>query len=160
MTVLSNLLWKTVGLTVLSAGWLEPPPVLPKGEDTKVRVTVIAILATDRSNVIDPKLERFAKEVQKTEPQLTGFTLAQTTRKTLAVGNTLDFPLVDKQVAEISVEKGMDTQNRVSLKVKPPQVGEIVYTSACGKFFPIVTRYQTKDKERLIIAIMVRPSRH
>jgi hypothetical protein len=31
-----------------------------------------------------------------------------------------------------------------------------LYTSACGKFFPIVTRYQTKERERLIIAIMVR----
>jgi hypothetical protein len=36
-------------------------------------------------------------------------------------------------------------------------MGEVEYTTCCGKFFPIITRYQTKDKERLIIAIRVQP---
>ena len=41
--------------------------------------------------------------------------------------------------------------------IPPPLVGEITYMTICGKFFPIVTRYQTKDKDRLIIAVMVKP---
>jgi hypothetical protein len=36
-------------------------------------------------------------------------------------------------------------------------VGEITYSTICGKCFPIVTRFQTKDRERLIVAVMVRP---
>ena len=31
----------------------------------------------------------------------------------------------------------------------------IVYDSTCNKYFPIVTRYQTNNNDRLIIAIMV-----
>jgi hypothetical protein len=34
-------------------------------------------------------------------------------------------------------------------------MGEITYSCCCGKYFPIITRYQTKDNERLIIAIGV-----
>jgi len=43
------------------------------------------------------------------------------------------------------------------MTIKPPTLGEITYSTTCEKFFPIVTRYVTKDKERLIIAIMVEP---
>jgi hypothetical protein len=128
--------------------------------EEKVRVTVVAILATDQDKIVDPKLECIAREVQKTEPRLTGFHLAQTTRLPVAVGSSYKFPLVEKEVAEIVVEHGADKENRVSLKVKPPRCGEIVYTSCCGKFFPIVTRYRTKNQERLIIAVMVKPCNH
>ena len=50
-----------------------------------------------------------------------------------------------------------DSKNRVGLTVKAPLQGEIQYTTCCGKFFPIVTRYQTKNKELLIVAIRVQP---
>ena len=49
--------------------------------------------------------------------------------------------------------------NRVRLAVKAPLAGEITYTTCCSKFFPIMTRYLTKDNERLIIAIMVKPKK-
>ena len=52
---------------------------------------------------------------------------------------------------------GADSKNRVGLTMKAPLQGEIQYTTCCGKFFPIVTRYQTKDKEVLILAIRVQP---
>jgi hypothetical protein len=132
---------------------------LLRAED-KVKVTVVAILANNRDNVIDQRLKCIAKEVQKVEPQLTGFQMGQITCKSLTVGKAAKVTLVDLEAAEIVVQHGADQDDRVSLKVKAPQMGEIEYTSSCGKFFPIVTRYQTKDKDRLIIAIMVRPCRH
>jgi hypothetical protein len=43
------------------------------------------------------------------------------------------------------------------LAVTPPLQGEIVYGCACGKFLPIITRFQTRDGERLILAVRVEP---
>lgn len=148
-------IWSLLGLLTVCGGWLAGPETVRAEE--KVRVTVVAILANDRDKTVDPKLECLAREIRKTEPRLTSFHLAQTACKSVSVGDSYQFPLVDNEVARVIVVHGADKDNRVSLKVKPPHLGEIVYTSACGKFFPIVTRYQTKDKDRLIIAVMVRP---
>jgi hypothetical protein len=132
------------------------------GENPKetVRVTVVTILATDQNEQVDPKLKWIARVVKKSEPQLTGFRLAQMTQVALPVGGQHKFPLVEREVAEVTVQQGTEAQNKVSLKVKAPQMGEIVYSTACGKFFPIVTRYQTQDKERLIVAVMVGTFKH
>jgi hypothetical protein len=134
----------------------------PAAEDPKatVQVTVVTILATDQNEQVDPKLKWVARVVKKSEPQLTGFRLARTTQIALPVGGQHKFPLVEHEVAEVTVQQGTEAQNKVSLKVKAPQMGEIVYSTACGKFFPIVTRYQTKDKERLIVAVMVGSCKH
>jgi hypothetical protein len=149
--------WQFVSLAALTAAGCDGPP---RAAEDKVKVTVVAILATDRNKEIDPRLECIAREVQKMDQSLTGFRLAQLNRKSVAVGATEKFKLVDKETADVVVVHGANAQNRVSLKVKPPQVGEIDYTSCCGKFFPIITRYQTKDKDRLIIAIMVKPCKN
>ena len=142
-------------LLMLLAGLLSGPAGARAEE--KVKVTVVAILATGRNQTVDPKLKCVADEVQKLDPKLTGFSLAKNTSKSLPVGTAADFPLVDKQKASVTVQHGPDKDNRVGLVVKPPGLGEIAYTTCCGKYFPIVTRYQTKDKDRLIIAIMVKP---
>ena len=96
------------------------------------------------------------REVQKIEPRLTGFRLARSSCKTLEPGISYRFLLVDEKVAYISIQQATDKEDRVSLMVKPPGMGEIVYTSACGKYLPIMTPYETKDKDRLFIAIMVK----
>ncbi len=128
-------------------------------QNQRVQVTVIAILATEKNDKVDPKLECIAKEVQKKEPNLTGFQLAQTSKESLTVGKPGKFCLIEKEEAEIIVRHGANKENRVCLKVKAPQMGEFTYSSACGKFFPIITRYHTMNQERLIIAIMVKPCR-
>jgi hypothetical protein len=148
------LTWRFLVVPALSVIWFASSPLV-RAED-KVKVTVVAILANNRDDVIDQRLKCIAKEVQKVEPQLTGFQMGQITCKSLTVGKAAKVTLVESEAAEIVVQHGADQDDRVSLKVKAPQMGEIEYTSACGKFFPIVTRYQTKDKDRLIIAIMVR----
>jgi hypothetical protein len=142
------------GLLIGLAGFLAQAQ--DPASDEEVKVTVAAILATERGTDVDPKLECLAREVKKIEPGLTGFRVARATCKSLQVGISYQFPLVDGKTAWVVVQHPADEDNRVSLMVKPPQLGEITYTSTCGKYFPIVTRYQTKDKDRLIVAIMIR----
>src|SRR5262249_16464515 len=115
----------------------------------EVRVTVVVILATDRNNAVAHELKCIAQEVQKKYPHLTGFCLEQITRKSLPVGKSEKFALVDEEVATVLVRHGADSNNRVGLTMKAPLQGEIQYTTCCGKFLPIVTRYETKERDRL-----------
>jgi hypothetical protein len=102
---------------------------------------------------VDDDLKDIAEKVQKAEPTLTGFRKGRATAMTVAAGAKETFPLVDDEAVTVLVE-GL-VNKRVKLTIKPPTLGAITYTTACDKFFPIVTRYETKAKDRLIIAIMV-----
>jgi len=148
--------YRTLGFEILILLGCLAGPNGAKAEE-KIHVTVVAILATDQNKKVEPRLECLAKEVQKTDPKLTGFRWAKCSCQKLEVGKKLEFRLVEDQVAAVVVKHGCDKEDRVGLTVKAPLVGEIAYSCACGKFFPIMTRYQTKDKERLIIAIRVQP---
>jgi len=129
----------------------------PRGRAEEVKVTVVVILATDRNKEVARELKCIAQEVQKKYPNLTSFRLEQITRKSLPVGKSEQFALVDDEVAMVLVRHAADSKNRVGLTVKAPLQGEIQYTTCCGKFLLIVTRYQTKDEDRLILAIRVQP---
>ena len=134
------------------------PPKEPERET--VLVSVVAILATERDDKIDPKLACIAREVRKTHPKLTGFQMVKMTRKSLAIGAKEAFDLLDEQKAAVTVKQGADEKNRVEVKILPPSMGEITYDTCCGKFLPIVTRYQTKNKDLLILAVRVQPCHH
>jgi hypothetical protein len=126
-------------------------------EKETVEVAVIAILASERDNKIDPKLACIAREVRKTHKELTGFQLATTSRKSLTLGARGIFEMIGDQKVAVTVQQGADEKNRVQVKVGPPGMGEITYDTRCGKFLPIVTRFRTKDRELLILAVCVRP---
>jgi hypothetical protein len=83
--------------------------------------------------------------------------MAKMSCQSVAVGATDDFVLVADQHAAVTVLKAACKHNRVQLKVTPPTLGDITYTTCCGKFFPMVTRYQTKNQEWLIVAVRVQP---
>ena len=127
----------------------------PKQDE--VRVSVVAILASEGGKNIDPRVACIAREVRKLHPRLTGFRMAKMTCQSVAVGRTEDFTLVADQHAAVTVLKAACKDNRVQLKVTPPTLGEITYTTCCGKFFPLVTGYKTKNEERLIVAVRVQP---
>jgi hypothetical protein len=132
----------------------------PQPEDDKetVQVSVIAILATERDDKIDPKLTCIAREVRKTQKKLTGFQLAGTmSRKSLTVGAREVFELIGDQKVAVTVKESADEKNRVQVKVAPPKMGEITYDTCCGKFLPIITPVQTKNGDLLIIAVRVQP---
>jgi hypothetical protein len=126
-------------------------------EKETVEVAVIAILATESNNNVDPKLACIARQVRKTHKKLTGFQMATMTRKSLPVGEKRVFDVVGQQKVSVTVQQGADEKNRVQVKVGPPGMGEITYNTCCGKFLPIVTPFRTKEKELLIIAVCVRP---
>jgi hypothetical protein len=123
----------------------------------KVKVTVVVILASEEGKTIDKQLKLIAQEVQEKNPSLKSFKLERMTDKSLKPDEKAAFTLVDGKSAQILVKHGADANNKVSLAITVPDQGEIVYKTVCGKFLPIVTRYQTKSKERLIVAIRVQP---
>jgi hypothetical protein len=124
----------------------------------RVKVCVITILATERDNKVDRKLECIARQVRLKHEKLTGFRcLGQMACKSLEVGTPQTFDLIEKQTVVVTVLHGADDDDRVGLKVVPPQMGEITYTTCCGKFFPIVTPVRTKNNDLLLIAVRVQP---
>lgn len=124
-----------------------------------VRVTVVAIMATDKNDHVDPKLKDVAKEVRKQEHSLTGFRIGPTISKEINVGQKEAISLFEEKgfAADVKLLAKDDTKKRATLEVKPPLVGAITYSTTYNKFFPIVTR-AIVDGERLIIAIMVKPA--
>jgi hypothetical protein len=139
-----------VALTGLSLG------VAIAGDDN-LRVSVVAVLATDKNDKIDPKLECLAKEVQKNDPKLTGFRIGKMTTKSLALGGKDDFDLCGEQCLHVVLEKKGDEEGRFKMKITPPRMGEITYTTTCGKFLPVVTPFRNKDEELLIIGVRILP---
>jgi hypothetical protein len=144
-------------LTLVIAGTVfgSHSPACRADDNIKIKVTVVAVLATSENKNVDPILQCLAREVQKNHPELTGFQLGRTHSRDFSVGDKFKFELVNDQVAEVSIHRGPGKEDRVGLTIKPPLAGEITYGCCCGKFFPIITRYQTKTNERLIIAVSV-----
>jgi hypothetical protein len=121
-----------------------------------VKVTVAVILANGDGKVND-KLKCVAAEVQKMHPKLTGFHLGTTTTQSIPLGGSEKFKLADGQEATIKVKRCKENPGRFCLEIQSKTlVGEMAYTSVCGKYFPLVTDYKTKDKgDQLIIAFKV-----
>lgn len=122
-----------------------------------VKVTLVVILASEEGNKIDKRLATIADEIRKHEPKLKSFHLKSMTTKSLAPGEKMPFALIEDKNALVVIKHGADKENRVSLAVTAPNQAEIVYRCVCGKFLPIITRYYTKSKERLILAVRVQP---
>jgi hypothetical protein len=122
-----------------------------------VRVSVVAVLATDKNDKVDPKIDCIAKEAQKHDPKLTGFRIAHMTTKPLTIGGKDDFELCAEQCLHVVVEKKGDEEGRFQMRITPPQMGDITYTTTCGKFFPVMTPYRNKAGELLIIGVRIQP---
>jgi len=127
-------------------------------EDEAVKVTVVVVLATDANKVVDPKLVELARQLRRRDPKLTGLRLVTTEVKSIPVGESATIPLVDKQELKVRVEAGKDANGRVSQTINAPDVPEFGYACKCGKFFPVVTGYQTAKGEQLVIAVMGKPA--
>jgi hypothetical protein len=95
--------------------------------------------------------------VRKTHPELTGFHVGPSKLVTIPLGGSEKVTLVDGQEAAIAVKRCKECPDRLCVEVTSKAlVGEMTYTSVCGKYFPLVTNYKTKDKgEQLIILFKV-----
>lgn len=125
--------------------------------EDQVRVTVVVILASKQNIGVDKKLVDLAKEVQKRDETLIGFKIVTTLAKSIPVGDGHTFRLIDKQVFKVRVEEPKDANGRISLTINPPELDKITYSCTCEKYFSVVTPYQTKNGEVLIIAVMAKP---
>src|SRR5262245_66574944 len=110
-------------IPALVTGLLAAPEV--RAEDRQI--CVVAILASDKNTQVDPRVKSIAEEVQKVEPGLTGFRVARTTSKGIAVGARETFPLVDTEVLAVVLQqaggKEKEKDDRVRLAVKAPLAG-------------------------------------
>ena len=145
-----------LGCLLVLVGWLAAAPPC-RADEPEIKVHIVAILATEKDKQIDPRLKDIAKKVQEKEPQLTGFQVNRCICAKLTAGKEETFKLVDNQTVTVLFKCKTDKDTRCCLTVKAPRMGEVTYNTTCEKFFPIVTRYQTKEKQRLILAIMVPP---
>ena len=123
--------------------------------EPRVSVTLVVILAGEDGTEIDPQLVGIAEEIRKQNPQLKSFRLKSMTRRPLPENERSEFDLVEGKKAEVTIRHGLDSDGKVSVSVTSPAQGEIEYRTVPGKFLPIVTRHQTKDRQRLIFAVRV-----
>ena len=139
-------------LALLSVPCCADPPAPEEG----VKVTVAAVLANGDGKV-DNKLKCVAEAVRKTHPELTGFQVGPMKTLSIPLGGSEKVKLVDGQEASVAVKRCKECPERFCVEVTSKAlVGEMTYTSVCGKYFPLVTGYKTKDRgDRLIIAFKV-----
>ncbi len=144
------------GFVALVAGMAAGPPPAP--EPKNVKVTLVCILACEKAPPhVDPELIHIAAEIQKKKPEFKCFKVACMGCKSLAVNDSHTFTIVDDQKVTVVVKQAADKNNLVVLDVQPPLQGRFEYETVCGKFLPIITRYETKSGQRLIIAICAKP---
>jgi hypothetical protein len=122
----------------------------------RVRVSIVIILASETDTRVDPKLKCIAHEVRKLDPKLKGFRMTKMSWVSLPLGKPDTF-MVEGQPTTITVQKAADKMDRIELAVGPPMMGEITYSTPCGKFLPILTLIQTRKGEKVILAIRVQP---
>jgi len=125
----------------------------------QVSVSVLIIYASETDTKIDDKLACIAREARKTYPKFKGFQMGEMRRKSLKVGKAHKFDLVEGQKVCVTVERAADKMDRVQLRVGPPAMGQITYSTPCGKFLPIVTPFRTKKGDIVLIAVRVQPCR-
>jgi hypothetical protein len=133
------------------------PPEVRAAND--VKITVVAILATDQNETIDSRVSCIAKEVRKDNRWLTGFQVHRIMGRTIFLGDTATFDVIADQKLSVSVENACTPDERMQLKIKAPTWGEMTYETCCGKFMPLMTRYRTPDNQVLILAVRVQPSK-
>jgi hypothetical protein len=121
----------------------------------RVSVTVVVILAGEEGTAVDPQLAGIAEEIRKQNPQLKSFHLKSMTKRSLPENERSEFDLVEGKKVDVVIKHALDSENKVSVSVTPSDQGEIAYRTVTGKFLPIVTRHQTKDRQRLIFAVRV-----
>ena len=143
-----------IGFVLVVAGILamaaDPPP-------PSVRVTVVVVFACSGHKEVHPKLTALAQEVQKKNEKWTGFKLAATLQKSIPVGESDTFELVEGQNLKVTVDKPKDKTGRIGMTLDAPGLGEIQYSCVCDKFVPVITPHVTKTGEQLIIAVLAKP---
>ncbi len=147
----------TLQIAALAAIACGTPKDAPVDAGKPVRVTVVVILASTQHDTINPKLKTLAMEVKKRNAEFTGFKIAATLDKSIAVGGSHKFALPQMQTATVTVSTGKDKDGRIEIGVELPGLDKVTYTCVCDKFFPIVTPFKLDSGETLMVAIQAKP---
>jgi hypothetical protein len=126
----------------------------------QVRVSVLVIHASETDDQVDPRLACIAREARRRFPRLKGFRMGKLSIKSLTVNRPDVFELPEGQKVCVTVKHVECTRNktdRVCLKLGPPSMGVITYSTPCGKFLPILTSFRAKNGEVMLIAVRVQP---
>src|SRR5947209_13879249 len=135
MTMSLNSRWLTALAVVASAA------VLARADDKKIKITVVAVLASTTDKKVDQELNELAQQMRKKDPTLTGFVVERSATSSISIGEKATFEMIDKQFVDVLLREKNPVTNRVSLTMTPPTLGEIAYTVCCGKYFPVCTGY-------------------
>lgn len=141
----------------LAAGLTLPSPAGEPEKDQPVRVTVVVILASTDNNVVHKKLTSLAKEMEKRNSDLVGFQLSHVIQKSIPVGRSHAFDLGDGQTLKVTIDQPKGKDGRAGLTLTTSGGGEVSYTCACDKFFPLVTEHKTKCGRTLMVAVGAKP---
>jgi hypothetical protein len=132
----------------------------PASKVEKIEVRVLSIMASEHKPFVHDKLTAFAEEVRKTDKKLIGFRLEKAAVESIPLGETTKFKLPGGEVLEVTPNKPMDANGRVTLTVKPPNLTAVTYECVCGKYVPMATQQHVgkgKEKEQLFIAVSAKP---
>ena len=153
----SAILSRKFGAAILCGTALLSAAAPVRGEDGEIKVTIVAVLASSRHQNIDPRLKELAVGLKKKNPKWTGFEVERSACASIKVGGEATVKIMDDFKVTIEIKERNPATGCVSFMIKPDTVSELGYTCCCDKFFPVITRYDTKDKDRLVLAIMAKP---
>jgi len=83
--------------------------------------------------------------LQQKEPKLIGFTIATISEKALGANEKHTFNCLEDAKAVVVIRRCVVKDGKATLAVTAPLQNELVYDTACGKFFPLITPYQAKE---------------
>lgn len=147
---------RSIALALL-AGLVAASPAGEPEKQQPVRVTVVIILASADNNVVDRKLTSLAKEMEKRQSDLVGFQLSHVIQKSIPVGRSHTFDLGGGQTLKVTIDQPKGKDGRAGLTLTTSGGGEVSYTCACDKFFPLVTEHKTKCGRTLMVAVGAKP---
>jgi hypothetical protein len=148
-------LWKVLAL--LACAWQQPAGDKAPPPDKKIKVTVVVVLACERGNDVAKELKCLADAVRVRYPELKSFRIESMKCKDVAENERVAFLLPEDKKAEIVIHCAADHKKKVCMAVAAPTLGEIEYGTVCGKFLAFVTRYYTRENERIVLAVRVQP---
>ena len=125
-------------------------------EKEKIKVTVVAVLASSEHNRIDKRLLDLVPELKKKDASWTGFEVERSCAESMKIGEQHEFTLVDDFKVTITL-KGRTEKGGVRVGLQSQSIEDFGYTCCCGKYFALDTQFNTKEKKRLVVAIMVEP---
>ncbi len=161
--VLAGLALAVVGLFTLRGSDLGPvrAGIEPRGalsaDDLARQVTVFAILATPRSTVVDPRLDKIETQLRKVLPDH-GFKLLDVQSRRIEVSQSVTCDLGNGYKAETVLVRSLDENGKVQLRCTlalkgKPEFSTLVKTPVNQLFF---YERSLKDGNRVLVGVGAR----